>query len=74
MFNFKNTAKNINTNDTRAGITSYKYSDYHHWNIITENLRIIENKKLIKVIRKGPNHREPRTINSKTSKNSNLEG
>ena len=39
------------------------FCDPHHHHIITSDLRIIENGKLRKLLAKGPNYREPRTIN-----------
>ena len=39
--------------------------NHHDGYIITGDLWIIENKKLCKIISKGPNYREPTTINWK---------
>ena len=67
-FNYVNTIKMINTNETRTygtGIiscncTNSKYLNHYHGKIITEDSRIllylygiIENKKLRKIISKG---------------------
>ena len=52
-----------------------EYLNHHHGHVITWNLQIIENEKLRKIISKGPNHRESRTINGKISrKENNTEG
>ena len=79
-FDYKNNVKNMNTNDTRTygtyiiscNCTNSKYLN-HYGHIITGDLRIIENKKLCKIISKGPNYREPNTINWKKSKESIVE-
>ena len=42
-----------------------KSLNHHDGYIITGDLWIIENKKLCKIISKGPNYREPKTINWK---------
>ena len=76
MFNYKKTVNNKNTNDTRTygnGITSCnctnsKYLNQQHGHIITEDFRIIKNKKLCKIIRKGPNYNGSKTINGKKRK------
>ena len=39
------------------------FCDPHHKHIVTGDLRIIENSKLRKLLTKGPNYREARTIN-----------
>ena len=63
VFNFNNVVNNINTNDTRTygtsiiscNSTNSKYSNHHHGHIITGDLLTIENKKLRKIMCKGPN-------------------
>ena len=73
IFNYKNTVNNISNNDTRTYGTaiiwcSYinlKYLDHHHGHIINWDLQILENEKLYKIISKGSNYREPKTINWK---------
>ena len=40
-----------------------KICDSHHKHVITRDLRIIENKTFRKPLTKGPNYREPRSIN-----------
>ena len=80
-FDYKNNVKNMNTNDTRTyrtyiiscNCTNSEYLN-HYGHIITGDLRITENKKLCKIISKGPNYREPNTINWKKSKESIVEG
>ena len=39
------------------------FCDPHHGHIVTGDLRIIENSKLRKLLAKGPNYREKKTIN-----------
>ena len=76
IFNYKKTVENINTVDTvtyGTGIDSCNcanssFLDDHHGHIITGDLRIIQNNKLRKIISKGPNYREARTINWKKCK------
>ena len=71
IFSYQNTVSNINPNDTRTygmiiiscNYTYSKYLNHHHGHIITRDLQIIESKKLHKIIREGPNYREPKTIN-----------
>ena len=46
---------------------NYKYLNNHHGHVPTGNVEIIENKKLGKIISKGPNCMEPKTINQKKS-------
>ena len=40
-----------------------EFCDPHHKHIVTGNLRIISNAKLRKLFSKGPNYREPKTLN-----------
>ena len=40
-----------------------EFCDPHHKHIVTGNLRVVENQKLRKLLTKGPNYREPITIN-----------
>ena len=48
-------------------LSKSKFCDPHHKHIITGDLRITENKKLRKLLTKGPNYTEPRTINFRKS-------
>ena len=76
LFNYKETVNAINTNDRETygtGITACdchvsEFKDEHHGHIITGDLRIIGNQKLRKLISKGPNYREPKTINWRKSR------
>ena len=76
IVNYKNIANSIFTNDTRTHGTALiscncansKCLNDHHGPVISGHLQIIENKKLCKIISKGPNYREPKTINWKKSK------
>ena len=47
-----------------------EFSDPHHKHIVSGDLRIIENSKLRKLLSKGPNYREPKTLNYKKCKQS----
>ena len=46
----------------------------HHGHVVTGDLRIIRNDKLRKLISKGPNFREPKTINWKKCRDVIAEG
>ena len=76
IFNYKNTGEKINTNDTRTygTVLILRYLNRHHGHIINGDLRIIENKKLRKIVSTGLNYRQPNTINWKKSKESIVEG
>ena len=71
LFNYKETVNSINTEDGETfgtGIINCECSnstfcDPTHSHIITGDLRIIQNQKLRKLITKGPNFREGKTIN-----------
>ena len=51
------------TNPCNCECDSSPFRDPHHNHIITGDLRFIENVKLRKLLSKGPNYREPKTIN-----------
>ncbi len=82
LFNYKEAVNSIDTNDTEThgtGITTCdcQYSEFvneHHGHVVTGDLRIIQNQKLRKLISKGPNYREPRTINWKRCRDNIAEG
>ena len=40
-----------------------EFCDSHHKHIVSGDLRIISNPKLRKLLSKGPNYREPKTLN-----------
>lgn len=76
MFNYKNTVKNINTNNTRTygtSVISFNCSNSkdlnHHQghlitvNLITGDLRIIKDKQFCKILFKGPAYMKPKTTN-----------
>ena len=44
------------------------FVDEHHGHVITGDLSIVENRKLKKLLSKGPNYREPKTINWRNAK------
>ena len=47
-----------------------EFCDPHHKHIVSGDLRIISNLKLRKLLSKGPNYREPRTLNYRKCKQS----
>jgi len=51
------------TDSTPCECESSTFCDPHHKHIITGDLRLIENTKLRKLLTKGPNYREPCSIN-----------
>ena len=72
LFNYKQTVESIDTEDSvtyGTGIAECdchnnpNFVDDHHGHVLTGDLRIITNAKLRKLICKGPNFREPRSIN-----------
>ena len=42
---------------------SSEFCDPHHKHIVSGDLRVVSNQKLRKLLSKGPNYREPRTLN-----------
>ena len=73
IFNYKQTVNDISING-EATLDPYinlcncnnsTFSDPQHGHIITGDLRIVENGKLRKLLTKGPNYREPKTLNFK---------
>ena len=71
LFNYKPTVQAINSDDPETfgtGLSSCdchnsEFADRHHGHVITGDLRMIRNNKLRKLMTKGPNFREARTIN-----------
>ena len=71
IFNYKETVSAIDINDTETFGTGLatcdchdsEFVNEHHQHVVTGDLRIIQNGKLRKLISKGPNFREPKTIN-----------
>lgn len=53
----------FSVNTDQSDYTSSTFCDLHHKNVITGNLRIIKNNKLIKLLTKSSNHRELQFIN-----------
>jgi len=82
IFNYKQTVNDINISDKDTygtGISSCSckesaYIDEQHGHIITGDLRMIENSKLRRLLSKGPNYREPKTINWKKCRDKITEG
>ena len=76
IFNYRETVNDIDINDHLTYGTKLPSCDCHdspfvdsdHGHIMTGDLRIIENQHLRKLISKGPNYREPRSINWKKCK------
>jgi len=71
IFNYKDTVNSIrvdeevsfSTDTERCTCANSQFSDPHHGHIITGDLRVVENDRLRKLLTKGPNFREPKTIN-----------
>ena len=71
IFNYIDTVNNLDANDSETlgtGISQCEcqgstFCDPSHGHIITGNLNIIKNNKLRNLLSKGPNYREPKTIN-----------
>ena len=71
ILNYKDTVESIYIDDeisftrdtSSCECESSTFCDPHHKHIITGDLRLIENVKLRKLLTKGPNYREPRSIN-----------
>ena len=70
IFNYKQTVSEIDTNDLTTygtGLTSCdcagsEFCDPNHGHILTGDLRVIGNQKLRKLVARGPNFREAKTI------------
>ena len=82
IFNYKDTVNNINTSDLDTFGTGIhececqnsEFCNDHHGHILTSDLRIIQNSRLRKLISKGPNYREPQTVNWRKSKEEVVKG
>ena len=77
ILNYKETVESIyvdedvsfTLNSESCNCSESSFCDPHHNHVITGDLRIIENQKLRKLLAKGPNYREPRTLNFNKVKN-----
>ena len=67
IFNYKETVASICIQDppslTTCACSQSEFKDPTHGHIVSGDLRIVEDVKLRKLLSKGPNYREPRTIN-----------
>ena len=69
IFNYKQTVESICLNEDdslnadECTCLHSPFCDQDHGHIITGDLRIVENSKLRKLLTKGPNYREPKTVN-----------
>ena len=67
IFNYTQTVQNLNVDEWTEGQkrcdSTSKFKDSHHNHIITEDLNIIENEKLKKLLQKGSKHRENKGLN-----------
>ena len=67
IFNYKETIASISVHDppslTTCSCDESEFKDPDHGHVVTGDLRIVEDVKLRKLLSKGPNYREPRTIN-----------
>jgi len=77
ILNYKETVQSIKVDDEVSFSSSgacncgdSEFRDKHHGHIITGDLRLIKNNKLRTLLSKGPNFREPNTINYKNCESS----
>ena len=77
IFNYKQTVNDIYADDEVSFTLNTdscickdsEFCDPNHQHVITGDLRIIENKKLRKLLTKGPNYREPVSLDFKSAIN-----
>ena len=82
ILNYKETVNNIDINDPdtfgtglqTCNCTSSPFLDNIHGHILTGDLRILENNHLRELIQKGPNFREPKSVNWKRCRDKIKEG
>ena len=78
LFNYKQTVDSINTSrynyNASCDCHNSQFINEHHGHIVTGDLRIIENENLRKLISKGPNYREPKTVNWKKCREEIING
>ena len=82
LLNYKEAVNEINASDDitmgtgiqNCNCADSTFCDPNHGHIITGNLQIIGNSKLRKLMSKGPNYREPKTINWRKCREKILEG
>ena len=82
IFNYKQTVNDIDIHDHTSfgtGITSCQchqsaFTDQNHGNIVTGDLRFIDNSDFRRLLSKGPNYREPRSISWKKCRENILIG
>ena len=79
VLNYKNAVQSLNieidddvsfTNLNNCECDNNPFQDPFHKHVVTGDLRIIENLKLRKLLAKGPNFREPKSVNYNICKNS----
>ena len=70
IFNYKETVQSIKFENGEVSLDQYlcecsgsEFCDPHHQHITTGDLRIVENGKLRSLLAKGPNFREPLSVN-----------
>ena len=70
IFNYKETVQSIKFENGEVSLDQYlcecsgsELCDSHHQHIITGDLRIVESGKLRSLLTKGPNYREPLSVN-----------
>ena len=76
IFNYKETVESISIHDPPSLTTCScnsrnmsNFKDLDHGHVVTGDLRIVEDVKLRKLLSKGPNYREPITVNYNKCKN-----
>ena len=70
MFDHKEFIKTLDTNNILGNMNNLPYNcttspftDPNHGHIVTGDIHIVQNNKLSKLLCKGPNYREPVSIN-----------
>ncbi len=73
IFNYRQTIEEVdpgnwNDDDYTCQCNGSEFMDGHHKHVITGNLKIVQNRKLRKLLAKGPKFREKNSINFKIAK------
>ena len=68
IFNYKETSEKFNSNTWKSNsytcnCKNSKFIDTDHGHVVTGDLKIVKNNKLRNLLRKGPNYREPNSLN-----------
>ena len=73
IFNFAPALSNLNVSEYLSNPQTYqckesKFCYEPHGHVITGNLRLIENARLMELVAKGPKYREPNRVNWKATR------